>query len=140
MRDLFNEEQVSKTNDWQNEWIGMPEYNNSKPIPPEITATFKFRNKEDFDLFMGTVKLKLFNDKRVFDGKQKKNEYTAWFPLDSRPSENIYVVNNPKCKWCDNDAERSDYREIDGVTSKIKTCCECFELDTMHLIKRQNGK
>jgi hypothetical protein len=83
-----------KIPEWKKEWIGMPEYNNSKPVPPEITATFKFRNKEDFDLFMETVKLKLFNDKRVFDGKQKKNEYTAWFPLDSRPSENIYNVEN----------------------------------------------
>lgn len=93
---LFNEEQMPKTNDWQKEWIGMPEYNNSKPLPPEITATFKFRNKEDFDLFMEVVKSKLFNDKRVFDGKQKKNEYSAWFPLDARPSENIYIVENEK--------------------------------------------
>jgi hypothetical protein len=82
--------------EWKNEWIGMPEYNNVKPLPPEIIATFKFRNKNDFDFFMEIVKSKLFNDKRVFDGKQKKNEYNAWFPLDSRPSENIYIVENEK--------------------------------------------
>jgi hypothetical protein len=95
MVDLFGT-QEEKKHDWNDEWIGMPEYNNSKPVPPEITATFKFRNKEDFDLFMETVKSKLFNDKRVFDGKQKKNEYSAWFPLDARPSENIYIVENEK--------------------------------------------
>jgi hypothetical protein len=95
MVDLFGT-QEEKKHDWNDEWIGMPEYNNSKPAPPEITATFKFRNKEDFDLFMEIVKSKLFNDKRVFDGKQKKNEYSAWFPLDPRPSENIYIVENEK--------------------------------------------
>lgn len=85
-----------KKPEWAYEWIDMPEYNNIKPIPPEITATFKFRNKHDFDLFMEIVKSKLFNDKRVFDGKQKKNEYNAWFPLDSRPSENIYITQDEK--------------------------------------------
>ena len=92
---LFGNELNDKSN-WKDEWIGMPEYNNSKPIDPEITATFKFRNKDDFDLFMETVKTKLFDNKRVFDGKQKKNEYSAWFPLDSRPSENIYIVEDEK--------------------------------------------
>lgn len=95
MTNLFNF-QDEKKHDWKDEWIDMPEYNNSKPIPPEITATFKFRNKEDFDLFIEVVKEKLFNNKRVFDGKQKKNEYSAWYPLDSRPSENIYIVENEK--------------------------------------------
>ena len=45
---------------------------------------------------MKVVKEKLFNDKRVFDGKQKKNEYSAWFPLDARPSENVYIVQDEK--------------------------------------------
>jgi hypothetical protein len=83
-------------NEWQKEWVDMPEYNNSKPIPPEIIATFKFRSKEDFDFFIEKVKIILFNNKRVFDGKQKKNEYSAWYPLDSRPSEHIYIVENEK--------------------------------------------
>lgn len=93
MNTLFD---IQNTDEWQNEWNEMPEYNNHKPLPPEITALFKFRNKEDFDLFMEVVKSKLYNDKRVFDGKQKKNEYNAWFPLDSRPSENIYIFENEK--------------------------------------------
>jgi len=91
---IENEKLLEKQ--WQIEWQGMPEYNNNKPTPPEITATFKFRNKDDFDFFMEIVKLNLFNNKRVFDGKQKKNEYSAWFPLDSRPSENIYILENEK--------------------------------------------
>lgn len=95
MKNLFDFED-EPINDWKEHYVGMPEYNNSKPIPPEITATFKFRNKEDFDLFMDVVKSKLFNDKRVFDGKQKKNEYSAWFPLDSRPSEHVYIIEDEK--------------------------------------------
>jgi len=85
-----------KKHDWRDEWIGMPEYNNHKPIPPQILATFKFRNKEDFDRFMEVVKESLFDGKRVFDGKQKKNDYNAWFPLDPRPSEHIYIVEDEK--------------------------------------------
>lgn len=42
---------------------------------------------------------------------------------------------NRKCHWCTNDAERLDYREVDGMTSKIVTCNECFEISTEHLIK-----
>lgn len=43
-----------------------------------------------------------------------------------------------KCHWCPKDAERVDYREVDGMTSKIVTCSECFEISTEHLIKLQN--
>jgi len=85
-----------KRRDWTEEYIGMPEYINTKPLPPEITATFKFKNKDDYDSFMEIVQSKLYNGKRVFDGKQKKNEYSAWFPLPPRPSEHIYISNAPK--------------------------------------------
>lgn len=93
MGNLFDFEEEKKHN-WKDEWVGMPEYNNHKPIEPEVLATFKFRNKDDFDRFMEVVKKELYNDKRVFDGKQKKNDYNAWFPLDARPSEFVYILNN----------------------------------------------
>ena len=38
------------------EWIGMPEYKNEKRKDPEITATFKFRNADDYELFKDLVK------------------------------------------------------------------------------------
>lgn len=85
---------MAKEKDWEKEWVGMPEYNNIKPTEPAFTATFKFRNQEDFDRFMVVVKKELYDDKRVFDGKQLKDKKTAWFPLDERPSENVYVLNN----------------------------------------------
>ena len=78
--------------DWRNEWVGMPEYNNPKPQPPEVTALFKFKSKEDFDRFMLVVKEQLYGGKRVFDGKQKKNEYNTWYPLEPHPSEAVYIV------------------------------------------------
>ena len=90
--DLFNQEML-KEHDWRDEWLDMPEYNNTKPQDPEITATFKFKNKQDFDKFIEVVKEQLYNNQRIFDGKQLINEYTTWFPLDSRPSEFIYIVN-----------------------------------------------
>lgn len=47
---------------------------------------------------------------------------------------------NRKCHWCTKDAERLDYREVDGMTSKIVTCNECFEISTEHLVKLNNEK
>jgi hypothetical protein len=43
----------------------------------------------------------------------------------------------PKCNWCPNDAVQVDYREIDGMTSKILTCPDCFNLSTKFLLKRK---
>lgn len=90
--DLFNQA-LHKEHDWKDEWLDMPEYNNTKPQDPEITATFKFKNKEYFEKFMEVVKRDLYNNQRVFDGKQFVNDYTTWYPLDSRPSEFIYILN-----------------------------------------------
>ena len=58
---LFDFEENSK-HDWKNEWLDMPEYINNKPVAPEITALFKFRNKNDFDAFMEVVKSNLYNN------------------------------------------------------------------------------
>ena len=45
---LFNKDKI---NDWKQEWLQMPEYNNVKQPKPLITATFKFRNNEDYEIF-----------------------------------------------------------------------------------------
>jgi hypothetical protein len=41
---------------------------------------------------MEVVKRELYEGKRVFDGNQEKDKKSAWFPLASRPSEMVYVV------------------------------------------------
>jgi len=82
---------LSEFTDWQKEWKGMPEYNNQKE-EPLLTATFKFRTENDFTAFMEVVKRELYEGKRVFDGNQEKDKKSAWFPLASRPSEMVYVV------------------------------------------------
>ena len=101
--DLFNQNIDLKSlgGNYEKEWINMPSYNNdTSKNKPEITATFKFRNKQDYLNFMKVVKEKCFDNKRVFDGNQKVNEYSAWFPLNARPSEKEWVVKgkslNPK--------------------------------------------
>jgi len=43
-----------------------------------------------------------------------------------------------KCYWCNNEAEGTDYRDFNGVVSKIHTCKKCFEISTEHLRKRKN--
>ena len=47
--DLFD---IKVGNDWKEEYNDMPEYNNVKQDEPFITATFKFRNEDDFLKFI----------------------------------------------------------------------------------------
>ena len=86
---FFND--PKKENDSEEHYQNMPEYNNIKQSDPLITATFKFRSKEDFDYFHKVVKENLYNNKKVFDGTQRKDKKQAWFPLPPRPSQFKYI-------------------------------------------------
>ena len=77
-------------NSCEEEWVGMPEYYNIDEPPPMITATFKFRNEEDFETFKEAVKKYLYNGERVFDGAQGKTVKSAWFPLAEKESRYRY--------------------------------------------------
>lgn len=91
MKTLFDDfEKLDQNKNWEKEWEGMPSYNNVKQEDPLITATFKFRTKEDFDKFHEIVKRELYNNHRVFDGMQRKNKKNAWFPLREKASK--YIV------------------------------------------------
>ena len=88
MNELFTEEEIIPC---KSEWKDMPEYNN-KVIPDAfITATFKFRNQEDYDYFHSIVKKELYNSNKVFDGMQSKEKKQAWFPLNEKASKYIYT-------------------------------------------------
>ena len=76
---------TEKENKVSDHWVGMPDYDNVVKPEPFITATFKFRNQEDFDFFHTTIKEILFNGERVFDGNQKKDVKSTWYPLELRP-------------------------------------------------------
>jgi len=78
------------SNDWSEEWKDMPEYNNLESPPPVIVATFKFRNEEDFDKFHQIVKEYLYNGEKVFDGMQRKDKKSAWFPLNEKANKYRY--------------------------------------------------
>jgi hypothetical protein len=75
---------------------GMPEYENVKQPDPEITATFKFRNQADYDEFHKVIKEHLYNGEKVFDGMQRLEKKTAWFPLPEKSSKYIYTATNEK--------------------------------------------
>ena len=74
----------------KNEYVGMPEYNNNKIDVAKITATFKFRNEKDFKEFEEFIKYKLYEGEKVFDGMQKKDKKTAWFPPRPKSSKFYY--------------------------------------------------
>ena len=88
--DLFSG--LSKNNEDINEslYFGMPEYNNVNLPKPAITATFKFRNQADFDKFHAIIKKHAFNGEKVFDGMQRKEAKTAWYPLLEKASKYEY--------------------------------------------------
>lgn len=87
MKDLFGENE----NDWKEHWLGMPEYNNVEETPPLITATFKFRNEEDFDNFKETIRKHLYNGEKPFDGMQRKDIKSTWYPLKEKAKNYRYV-------------------------------------------------
>jgi len=77
-------------NSWKDEWIDMPEYNNIITAPPVIVAVIKFRNESDFKLFNDTIKKYLYDGEKPFDGMQRKNVKSTWFPLKEKASKYIY--------------------------------------------------
>lgn len=80
----------NEINTCKEEYINMPEYNNIKEPKPEIIATFKFKNKEDYDEFHKLIKKYLYDGKKVFDGMQRKDRKTTWYPLKEKASKYIY--------------------------------------------------
>ena len=88
MNDLFGENQDKQ---WKKEWVGMPEYQNKPIPPPKITATFKFRTEEDFELFNKLIKEHLYNGEKPFDGMQRKEVKSTWFPLNEKANKLRYL-------------------------------------------------
>jgi hypothetical protein len=88
MKDLFEKEEKKDQNkEWEDEWEGMPSYNNEKSKEPFITATFKFRNQEDFDKFNAFLRDELYKEKKIFDGMQTKTKKSTWYPLNEKGSK-----------------------------------------------------
>ena len=71
--------------DWEKEWKDMPEYYNWQEADPQITATFKFRNEEDFQRFKQIVSQHGYDGAKVFDGEQSLTKKQAWFPHNEQP-------------------------------------------------------
>jgi hypothetical protein len=82
---------MKKININEEEWVGMPEYNNVKLPAPLITATFKFATQKDYDEFHSIVKTSLYGGKKVFDGMQRKEAKQAWYPLKEKASKYRYL-------------------------------------------------
>jgi len=72
------------------EWVNMPEYNNVKQEEPYITSTFKFRNEHDYNVFKDLLQEHLYKGEKVFDGMQKLDKKSAWFPHKQKASAYIY--------------------------------------------------
>jgi hypothetical protein len=87
--DLFNTGEAQH-NDWKEHYVNMPEYNNFEQSPPAIVVRFKFRSQEDFDEFNKLIKTHLYNGEKVFDGMQRKNDKSAWYPLTPKASKYRY--------------------------------------------------
>ena len=78
-------------NDWERDWIGMPEYNNTAQSPPLITATFKFQTEKDYLKFKDLVQKHIYNGDKVFDGMQKIEAKSAWYPHKEKASKYEYI-------------------------------------------------
>lgn len=76
---------TKKINNWEDEWNEMPEYNNVPQDDPVITALFKFKTEEDYKDFLEKIR-PLFPDRKPFDGMQRKDKKTTWYPHPTRGS------------------------------------------------------
>ena len=79
-----------KSFDGWEEWVGMPEYNNVK-IEPEVVVTIRFLKKEHFDDFHQKIKEHLYSGEKVFDGMQRKEAKSTWYPLREKASNYEYI-------------------------------------------------
>ncbi len=84
-------EQNDNENKWQDHWKSMPEYNNVIQEKPAVIATFKFRKQEDFEEFNLLIKKHLYNGEKVFDGMQRKEVKSTWYPLAQKASKFVYT-------------------------------------------------
>ncbi len=84
---LFN---IPEASTCDTEWVNMPEYNNVKQAEPYITATFKFKNEHDYNVFKDLVQEHLYKGEKVFDGMQKIDKKSSWFPHKQKASSYIY--------------------------------------------------
>tara|TARA_R100000773_G_C4221238_1_gene120301 strand:- start:4826 stop:5962 length:1137 start_codon:yes stop_codon:yes gene_type:complete len=82
-------------NDWRDELDGLPAYDNEVQPEPEIRATFKFRNKEDYEKFKEKVREHLYDGQKVFDGLQRETEKQAWYPLKEKDYKLEWVCTEP---------------------------------------------
>lgn len=90
MKDLFGIDTGELENNWRDHWKDMPEYDNEWEEEPECIAVFKFKTKDDYEVFKDFVKEHLYNGDRVFDGMQRKDRKTAWFPPKEKASKYRY--------------------------------------------------
>lgn len=77
MMELFE-----NTEDWKNEWIGMPEFIQTKSEKPFSQITIRFKNQDDLNKFS-----KLINQKLT------KKTKSIWFPQIERGlnADKLYI-------------------------------------------------
>lgn len=90
MKDLFGIDSKDLENDWRDHWKDMPEYDNEWEEEPDCIAVFKFKTREDYETFNKLIKKHLYNGDRVFDGMQRKERKTAWYPAKEKSSNYRY--------------------------------------------------
>ena len=85
---LFDE---FKIEDWEKHWVGMPEYNNTQQPEPLIIAMFKFKNEKDYLKFKNLVQEYVFDGEKVFDGMQRLDRKSTWYPHKEKASNYKYT-------------------------------------------------
>lgn len=88
---LFEENQVGKTDDWREEWKDMPEFVQNKQ-EPYAKIIFRFDNEESLQDFAKLIGQKLTNKTK-----------SAWFPFKSH-------FQKTKMKWIDSNQLEFDFK------------------------------
>ena len=82
--------------DYRLHWVNMPEFNQENEPPPEITATFKFRNEADYQEFKELVKKHVYHGAKFIDGYQEHKRKQSWYPLKEKRSNYLMKSFDPQ--------------------------------------------
>lgn len=72
-------------------WKAMPEYDNVDQTKVAKQVTFKFETEAHYDEFISRFQAEFFDGHRVFNGRQKKDSKTGWWPRREKDSNWEYV-------------------------------------------------
>jgi hypothetical protein len=90
--DLFGNE---GGDDWRDHWDGMPEYANRDLTKAVVVVKLYFSSHDDFQSFEARLRDHLYEGRKPFDGRQRKDAKTSWWPPLPKGTDYEWATDEP---------------------------------------------